>query len=100
MSPWVNFFSESLIFSPTTMISCKIFISNDFLKVFPIQMHWRPMLTLSYNRSRSSQGHDLYIHCRTLAMDASCKVSLKSVNPFQKRFFKGFYHIWAWQPSW
>ena len=27
-------------------ISCKIFTSNDFLKVFPIPMHWRPMLTL------------------------------------------------------
>ena len=44
------FFSESLIFSPTSRllpISCKIFTLNDFLKVFPIPMHWRPMLTLS-----------------------------------------------------
>ena len=40
------FFSESLIFSPTA-VSCKMVILNDFLKVFPIQMHWRPMLTLS-----------------------------------------------------
>ena len=59
------------------------------------------MLTLSYNRSRSSQGHDLYTHCSTLAIDVSCQVSLKSVRRFQRRrFLKGFYHIWAWRPSW
>ena len=52
-----NFFSESLIFSPTAHTL------NDILKVFPIQMHWRPMLTLPKNKSRSSQGHDLYTHC-------------------------------------
>ena len=38
---------------------------NDILTVFPIQMHRRPMLTLLKNRSRSSQGHNLYIHCST-----------------------------------
>ena len=40
-----SIFSESLIFSPTA-ISCKSFTLNDILKVFPIQIHWRPMLTL------------------------------------------------------
>ena len=76
------------------------FPSNDMLTVFPIQMYWQPMLTLSSNRSRSPQGHDLYIHCSTLDIDASCQVSLKSVHRFRRRFFKGFYHIWAWQLSW
>ena len=33
---------------------------NDFAKVFPIQMHRRPNLTLPSNRSRSNQGHCLY----------------------------------------
>ena len=42
------------------------------LTVFPIQMHWQHMLTLSSNRSRSPQGHDLYTHCSTLAINASC----------------------------
>ena len=27
-------------------ISCKTFTLSYILKVFPIQMHWRPMLTL------------------------------------------------------
>ena len=28
------------------------------------------------------------------------QVSLKSVHRFRRTFFKGFYHIWAWRPSW
>ena len=72
-------------------ISCWLFPSNDILTVFPIQMHW----------SRSSQGHDLYIYCSTISMDASHQVSLKSIYWFQRRrYLKGFYHIWAWRPSW
>ena len=50
------------------------------------------MLTLS----RSPHGHDLYTHCCTLAIDASCQVSLKSVHRLRRRrVFKGFYHILA-----
>ena len=30
---------------------------NDFIEISPIQMHWRPNLTLSLNRSRSTNGH-------------------------------------------
>ena len=41
----------------------------------------------------------IYIHCSTLAIDASHQVSLKSVHRFRRRCLKGFYHIWAWQPS-
>ena len=44
------------------------------------------MLTLPLNRSRSSQGHDLCIHCSTLVIDTSCLVWLKSVH----RIFEGF----------
>ena len=33
-------------YSALLPISCKTFTLNDILKVFPIQMHWRPMLTL------------------------------------------------------
>ena len=39
-----RFFSESLIV--LLPISCKTFTLNDILKVFPIQLHWRPMLAL------------------------------------------------------
>ena len=90
----VHFFSESLIFSPTAH-----FLQDfpfDILTVFPIQMHRLPLLTLSKNRSRPSQGHDLFAHCSTWVIDASCQVSLKLVNLFQR----SFYHIWAWWPSW
>ena len=35
------------------------------------------------------------------SMDASRQVSLKSIYWFQRRrYLKGFYHIWAWWPSW
>ena len=54
-------------------------------------MHWRPMLTLSLNRSRSPQGHDLYIHCSSSAIGASYQVSLKSVlKNSEKKIFEGF----------
>ena len=81
-----------------------LFPLNGMLTVgplIPIQMHWQPMLTLSSNRSWSPQAHDLYIHCSTSAIHASCQVSLKSVHRFRRRrFLKGFYHIWSWRPSW
>ena len=81
-----------------------LFPLNDMLTVgplIPIQTHWQSMLTLSSNRSRSPQGHDLYTPCSTLAIHASCQVWLKSVQWFRRRrFLKGFYHIWAWRPSW
>ena len=36
-------------------------------------------------------GHDLYIHCSTGVIDASCQVSLKSVERLRKsRFLKEF----------
>ena len=82
-------------------IFCWLIPSNDILTVFAIQMHRQPMLTLPQTWTRSSQGHDLYIHRSTLAIDASCKVSLTSVYWFQRRrFLKAFYHIWTWRPSW
>ena len=48
---------------------------NYILLFFPIQMHGQPMLALILNRSRSSQGHDLYKLCRAPLSDASCQVS-------------------------
>ena len=100
MKPLVHFFRIINILSNCQFLFYS-FPSNDILTVFPIQMHWQPMLTLSSNSSRSPQGHDLYIHCSNLAIDASCQVSLKSVHRFRRRrYLKGFYHIWAWWPSW
>ena len=92
MSPWGPFFfSESLIFSPTVHFLQDFPFKCHLKSFFPIQMHRRPMLTVSYNRSRSSQGHDLYIHYSTCVIDASCQVSLKPVRQFRRRrFLKGF----------
>ena len=99
MSPWGPIFFRIINIQSYFPFPAR-FSPQMTLKVFPIPMHWRPMLTLSYNRSRSPQGHDLYIHCSTSAIGASYQVSLKSVLKIRRRFLKGFYHIWAWQPSW
>ena len=63
-----------------------LFPLNDMLTVFPIQMHWQSMLTLSSNRSRSPQGHDLYTHCSTLA------ISFFEISPLvsPEKIFEGF----------
>ena len=60
-----------------------------------------PNLTLSQNRSRSTQDHHLNKIWWAGVIDATYQVSWKSVHRFQRRrFLKGFYHIWAWQPAW
>ena len=42
--PMVHFLSESLIVSPNAhFLQDFQVVLNDILKVFPIQMHWRPM---------------------------------------------------------
>ena len=63
-----------------------LFPLNDMLTVFHIQMHWQHMLTLSSNRSRSPQGHDLYTHCSTLAMLSFFEISLPVP---EEKIFKG-----------
>ena len=47
------------------------------LTIFSIQMHGRSKLTLPWNRSRSSQCHDLYKFCRPPFLNASCQVSTR-----------------------
>ena len=47
------FFRISLIFSPT---ACKTFTFNDILKVFPIQLHWRAMLTVPLKKVKVITG--------------------------------------------
>ena len=97
--PGVHFFSESLIFSPTLQ-TCNVFPLNDILKVFPIQMHWRSMLTLLKNRSMSSQGHDLWF-LRTLSRQCFTPSFVNIGQPVsEKKILKCFYHIWALRPSW
>ena len=47
------------------------------------------------------QGHHLNKLWWAGVPDATCQVSWKSACWFQRRrFLKGFYHIWAWRPSW
>ena len=57
--PWGLFFSESL------PISWKCFPSNDNLTVFPIQMQ----STKADHAVKLGQGHHLYTHCSTLAIN-------------------------------
>ena len=54
------------------------------------------MLTLHSNKLRSSQGHGLYIHCSTLPINASCKVSFKLVHWFwKKKIIEAFLTIYG-----
>ena len=56
-----------------------------------------PNLTLTYNRSRSTQGHNMKNLGSTHIDNATYQVSRSSVYWFwrSKYFFYGFYHIWA-----
>ena len=43
------------------------------------------------------KGSFLWGHCQNLLDDPrTYQVSLKSANWFRRRFWKGFYHVWAW----
>ena len=53
-------------------------------------MHGQHMLTLPQTGLRSSQGHALYIHCSTLASDASCQVIEMSLLVSKMKIFEGF----------
>ena len=56
--------------------------------------------SLSY-QNMSLQGHHLNQIWRAGVPDATYQVSWKSACWFwRRRFLKGFYHIWACQPSW
>ena len=62
------------------------------------------MLTLPKNRSRSSQGHYLY-ELKYLSQQCFMLSFVEIGQPvpekkIKKIFMKGFYHIWAWWPSW
>ena len=49
----------------------------------------------------SLQGHHLNKLWWAGVPDATYQVSWKSACRFwRRRFLKGFYHIWAWRPSW
>ena len=73
-------FGAQNIFINMNILSICSFLASflpfiDIFQFFAIQMHGRPKLTLPYNRSRSSQGHDLYQLFRASLPDASCQVS-------------------------
>ena len=54
------------------------------------------MSTLLYNRSRSPQGHDLYAHCSSLAIDASYQVFFEICPPVpEEKIFEGFFTIYG-----
>ena len=58
-------------------------------------------MTLTLSRSRSTQDHHLNKLGRPHIPDATYQVPRSSAFWFwRRRFLKGFYHIWAWRPSW
>ena len=58
-------------------------------------------MTLALSRSRSTQDHHLNKLCRAWVPEAVYQVSRPLACWFQRRrFLKGFYHMWAWWPSW
>ena len=75
---------------------------NPLFSLFPTKKPMLPNLTLPQNMSRSTQGHHLNKLRWAGIPDATYQVSWKSARRFQRRrrFLKGFYHIWAWRPSW
>ena len=76
-------------------------LKNQQFSLFPIEKPKLPNLTLPSNRSGSLQGHHLNKLWWAVVPDATYQVSWKSAWRFwRRRFLKGFYHIWAWQPSW
>ena len=90
-TPWEHFFCQKHKFSIKLVIYCKFFPINDFIKVFPIQTHIRPNLTLRLNRSRSGLGHHLYKFCRAWVPSATCQVSRsQDFKFFRRRFLKVF----------
>ena len=69
MSPWGPiFFRIILKYSVLLPISCKTFTLNDILKVFPIQMHWGPMLTL---RKKGQGQHRVMIYIHIVVLEPS-----------------------------
>ena len=74
---------------------------NYILLIFPIQMHWRPMLTLPSNRSRSSQCHDLYTNFEELySLKLSANFQNHRPSGSGENDFKGFCYLTPWRPSW
>ena len=74
---------------------------STVFSLFPIEKPMLPDLTLPSNRSWLLKGHHLYKLCWAGVLKATYQVSWKSGNWFRRRrFLKGFYHIWAWLPSW
>ena len=90
----VQFFSKSSILSPFAHF-LQVFPTNDILTLFPIQMHEGPMLTLPLNRSRSSQGHDLYKLCKAPVTDAPHQVSKSLALWFWRKIFLKFFSIYS-----
>ena len=64
-------------------------------------MHWEENLTLTLSRSRSTSDHHLNKLGRPNVPNTTYQVPRSSAFwSWRRRFLKGFYHIWAWQPSW
>ena len=90
---WRLCFFQNHTFSVHLPISIKLFPSNGILTIFPIQMHGRPMLTLPLNRSKSSQGHDLYKLCIAPPPGADAKFQNHRPSGSGEDFLKGFCYL-------
>ena len=65
------------------------FWRRRFLKVFPIQMH---------REARKKVKRQRTTILLAILVDLPSPMIPANVQP--QKIFKGFYHIWAWRPSW
>ena len=99
MWPWNKGHRSSFDFD-TDIFPCILLIkylsqTSDFSSFWKIDfpfLHGEVNLTLTKNGQTSIYTH----HLNKLRRPRS----LALVSRFWRRFLKGFYHIWAWWPSW
>ena len=66
----------------------------------PIQMHTEVNLTLPQKGQTLIYDHHFSNFGRLPSRWFVQRFSLKASFVLEKKIFKGFYHIWAWWPSW
>ena len=78
----------------------KGFRKINFLRLFPCKCIWIQNLTLTLNRPRSNSYHHLnnWVGYTSQILLTKSECHLPSCSGEED--FKGFYHIWAWRPSW
>ena len=73
----------------------------NFSKKIPFKCIRKQILTLTLSRSRSTYDHQLIKLGRPHILNATYQAPRLSALWFwRRRFFKEFYHLWAWRTFW